>query len=271
MLQDLNRRTPFSGSVYDYVSRPSYAPSARGTYRPNTPYRSYYDNRASYQDNARQSVQQSIERTPHNDRNRFQNRTSYNSTPWNERRLDSLRRPTQMPDLRQSATSRQPGPPDPLVKREDDSRRTPFRTRAYHTNEDETQDPDYDGKYDTSYEAYEHGFYKGQNVVYWTQEAMDEQINEPEPHENNNTNDKRPDSEGMEHTDAHIAAIKDISCRICKTPFLSRNKLHNHLEMSNCLKAEARISGSVYEDGRNLRRQLKDSCPRSQLDGPGRL
>lgn len=233
-LRDFSRRTPFPGPAYEHVPRPSYAPSIRGTYRLDTPYRSYYDNRLPYQDNVRQDVQQSIERTPYNDENQFRSRTPYNPTPWNQRKLNSPRGSTQTPGFRASAIPGQREASGPLIKREDDSRRIPFRTRAYHANENETQHtPDND--YDTSYHAYEQGFYEGQNVAYWTQEATNEQMNEDQPlgADNDNKNDLVDDK--IEHTDAHIASIKDITCRICHTFFLSNNKLHNHLKLSSCL------------------------------------
>lgn len=48
------------------------------------------------------------------------------------------------------------------------------------------------------------------------------------------------DSEpGLIHTDAHIATIKDISCKVCHTTFSSNNKLHNHLKLSSCLSKQA--------------------------------
>ncbi|KAI9778121.1 MAG: hypothetical protein M1816_004268 [Peltula sp. TS41687] len=60
------------------------------------------------------------------------------------------------------------------------------------------------------------------------------------------------DQKGMEHTDAHIAIVKNITSRICRVPSSSKNKLHNHLKMSPCQKAnpgpKERISGSVYEE-----------------------
>ena len=134
----------------------------------------------------------------------------------------------------------------PLIKREDRRQHNQFRTRAYHANENDEQSIQ-DNNYDASYEAYEQGFYEGQNAAYWTQEATKEQMNEVEPPEINDDERSHDDNDGMEHTDVHIAVIKNITCRICHTPFVSNNKLHNHLKMSPCLKS---YSKSVDPDPR---------------------
>lgn len=126
--------------------------------------------------------------------------------------------------------------PGPAIKREnDDQRQTPFRTRAYHANEDEEEQGSYDN---SSYESYERGFYEQQNVAYWTQQVNVEQLR---THDLDHTATKEePDvQDDLEHTDAHITSIKDARCRICREIFPSNNKLHLHLKMGPCFIKKA--------------------------------
>ena len=214
---------------------------------------------------------------PYHDANRYQNRgstpysnplyppTSYsrNPTPWIPRRSGSPREFNQTPGLqRRDATPGQRDMPGQMIKREDEPRRTSFRTRAYHANEEDAHHSDHVN--DINYEAYEQGFYEGQNVAYWTQEAAQE---EQQTYEQEDTTVREENDPvlGLEHTDAHITTIKDVSCRVCRETFTSRNKLHNHLKLSPCLSKEATAPA------RSMPKPKDDSEPRSSPRHDGKV
>lgn len=265
--QNFNRRGYTPGPQYGYTSRSSYYPDTnRGFYRSTTPYRSNYDKSRPYQPSVYQQisargtpdVQQTIENTSYPDTNRYQSRTPsnnvpYNPTPWNQqRRSDTPQGPNQTPGFQQQRRFNTPGQREtsgPPVKREDDPCRIPFRARAYHANNEEVHSQGQSNDdYDTSYDAYKQGFFEGQNAAYWTQQAVNEEVNESELSEDNIANYREHDSDGMEHTDAHVAMIKQISCRTCHTPFPSNNKLYDHLKTSSCLQVSAEKRSSILDD-----------------------
>ena len=124
MQQDFSKRGPSQRPPYGYNPRPSHTPNARTSYRLNTPYRPYYKNRPYADEITRQDVQPSIERPVHYNLNRNQPRALYNSTPWNQRRFDSLKGPSQILSFRPSVTPGQRETSGPLTPSNPLSNRT---------------------------------------------------------------------------------------------------------------------------------------------------
>ncbi|KAI9781926.1 MAG: hypothetical protein M1816_002149 [Peltula sp. TS41687] len=143
-ITDFNRRGPSQGPPYGYNSRPNYTPDARTPYRCNTPYRPYYDNLP---------YMHSIERTGYNETTR-----SYTIQPYAVESKDIEFSKRIQPNARLSSIYE-------------------ARVAAYHADKKESPHLDRNYDYDNmGYEAYEQGFFEGQNAAYWTQEATSSRL-----------------------------------------------------------------------------------------------